>query len=415
MLGINNFLEGDFFGWYLHAWNEKTARGIQDLARALTDFEPATGTLEPEYTRDLLKKLYQYLVPRKLRHDLGEYYTPDWVAERLLNQVGYTGDLESRLIDPGCGSGTFLVLALRRLRRAASDRLVDHADLLSAALRNIVGFDLNPLSVIAARTNYLLALGDLLRFRRTPIDLPVYMCDSILTPGKTADVFGTSYRLKTVVGPFDIPGETVAAAEMGILSSLLDDCVRADYSPGEFAARAREALTVNNQETERGLDALFRRLLSLAKEGRDGLWARLLKNAFAPVLLGKFDFVVGNPPWVNWESLSQEYRDATKSLWVEYGLFSLKGHAARLGGGKKDLSMLFAYVASDNYLKPGGKLGFVITQTVFKTKGAGDGFRRFQLAARRGIPFFAGNVGAGRLTGSRVRDPIPLPRGADLE
>jgi hypothetical protein len=60
-------------------------------------------------------------------------------------------------------------------------------------------------------------------------------------------------------------------------------------------------------------------------------------------------------------------------------LFSLKGHAARLGGGKKDVAMLMLYAAMDSYLKDGGKLGFVITQTVFKTKGAGDGFRRFRL------------------------------------
>ena len=32
--------------------------------------------------------------------------------------------------------------------------------------------------------------------------------------------------------------------------------------------------------------------------------------------------------------------------------------------------MLMLYVAMDTYLREGGKLGFVTTQTVFKTKGA---------------------------------------------
>ena len=392
LLGINNFLEGDFFGWYLDAWDQpcegsepsqgSLADGIRALARTLADFEPATSTLEPEHTRDLLKKLYQYLVPRKLRHDLGEYYTPDWLAERLLNQVGYKGESDKRLIDPGCGSGTFLILALRRLRQYAADHLIPPADVLDAALRNIVGFDLNPLSVIAARTNYLLALGDLLRYRRGPVDLPVYMCDSILTPTERADIFGKSYRLRTVVGDFDIPGETVAAGEMGALSALLESCVRDQYTPQEFLARARRELTVSEATTESVLEGLYRRLYHLDEEGRNGLWARLLKNAFAPVLVGEFDFVVGNPPWVNWESLSAEYREATKRLWVDYGLFSLKGHAARLGGGKKDLAMLFAYASIDHYLRKGGRLGFVMTQTVFKTKGAGDGFRRFRLGEK---------------------------------
>ena len=391
LLGINNFLEGDFFGWYLDAWQTSEvsetsevslADGIRALARTLADFEPATSTLEPEHTRDLLKKLYQYLVPRKLRHDLGEYYTPDWLAERLLNQVGYKGEPDKRLIDPGCGSGTFLILALRRLRQYGADHLIPPAEVLEAALRNIVGFDLNPLSVIAARTNYLLALGDLLRYRRGPVDLPVYMCDSILTPTERADIFGKSYRLHTVVGDFEIPSETVATGEMGDLSSLLESCVRDEYEPEEFLARARRELTMSQPMTETTLEALYRRFLALEQEGRNGIWARLIKNAFAPVLVGQFDFVVGNPPWVNWESLSDEYREATKRLWVDYGLFSLKGHAARLGGGKKDLAMLFAYASIDHYLKKGGKLGFVITQTVFKTKGAGDGFRRFRLGEK---------------------------------
>lgn len=379
LLGINNFLEGDFFGWYLDVWSKELADGIRELIRRLADFEPATSALEPETTRDLLKKLYQYLVPRKLRHDLGEYYTPDWLAERLLNQTGYDGRPETRVIDPGCGSGTFPILALRRLRRYAADHLIPPAQVLDAALRNIVGFDLNPLSVIAARTNYLLALGDLLRYRPGAVDLPVYMCDSILTPTERSDMFGKSYRLQTVVGDFEIPSETVRAGEMGTLSATLEACVRDQYEPSQFLARARREMSVSEPMTETVLEALYRQLYQLDEEGRNGLWTRLLKNAFAPVLVGEFDFVVGNPPWVNWESLSDDYREATKRLWDQYGLFSLKGHAARLGGGKKDLAMLFTYAAADHYPKSGGKMGFVITQTVFKTKGAGAGFRRFRL------------------------------------
>ena len=86
--GIRNFLEADFFGWYLSVWNIDIEQSIRSLARALAEYEPATATLAPEATRDLLKKLYQDLVPQELRHDLGEYYTPDWLAELLLKEVG---------------------------------------------------------------------------------------------------------------------------------------------------------------------------------------------------------------------------------------------------------------------------------------------------------------------------------------
>jgi hypothetical protein len=43
------------------------------------------------------------------------------------------------------------------------------------------------------------------------------------------------------------------------------------------------------------------------------------------------------------------------------------------------------YVALDQYLEKGGKLGFVITQAVFKSKGGGQGFRQFRLGPTRPV------------------------------
>ena len=94
-----------------------------------------------------------------------------------------------------------------------------------------------------------------------------------------------------------------------------------------------------------------------------------------------FDIVTGNPPWVGFESLPEEYRARTKGLWKHHGLFADGGGRGNmqvmLGRGKKDLSMLATCVAAEKYLKPGGRLVFVITQTVFKSVGSGAGFRRF--------------------------------------
>ena len=384
--GIRNFLEADFFGWYLSAWNADIEVAVRSLARALAEYEPATGTLAPEATRDLLKKLYQYLVPRELRHDLGEYYTPDWLAELVLNDVGYAGKPEERLLDPACGSGTFLVLAIRRILDYAQDSLVWRArgerELVAKILENLVGFDLNPLAVIAARTNYLLALGPLVRHLAGK-DLPVYLCDSILTPktirpAQVPPESPDSIPVPSSQHEFWIPRELVEGGRIDDLCRLLEQCVTS-YTLDEFVERARREIGWANEYTEPSLRTLFGKVKGLEEAGCNGIWARILKNAFAPVFVGQFDYVAGNPPWVNWESLSDDYRAATRQLWQDYGLFSLKGHAARLGGGKKDVAMLMLYAAMDSYLREGGKLGFVITETVFKTKGAGDGFRRFRL------------------------------------
>ncbi|MGH9316006.1 MAG: hypothetical protein ACRD1P_02705, partial [Thermoanaerobaculia bacterium] len=55
------------------------------------------------------------------------------------------------------------------------------------------------------------------------------------------------------------------------------------------------------------------------------------------------------------------------------------------GSGEKDFSFLFTYRCADRYLKPGGRLAFLITMEALRGKGAGEGFRRFQLG-RAGDP-----------------------------
>ena len=384
-LGIRNFLEGDLFSWYLDAWNEKCADAVRAMTQALDQFDPTTLSVDPAESRDLLKQLYQQLFPKSVRHDLGEYYTPDWLAELVLDELGYDGNPDKRLLDPACGSGTFLVMALNRVKTWYDEHRHEcgfgEDELLGKILHNIIGFDLNPLAVMAARTNYLMALRELLRHADT-VELPVYLCDSIMTPSEYGELFtagglGKARQLKTSAGDFNIPAEITENQEhIGRYAEALESCIRDDYSPEEFLERCEaEALPTTEAKLHK---ELYSKLQQLDASNQNGIWARIIKNAFAPLFIGKVDYVAGNPPWVNWEHLPEGYRDAMKSLGEKYNLFTLSGSEGRLGGGKKDISMLFAYSSVDNYLEEGGRLGFVITQSVFKTQGAGDGFRQLR-------------------------------------
>lgn len=382
---IVNFLEGDFFRWYLDVWDADIAQNLRHVAIALQQFEPATATIDPDATRDLLKKLYQYLLPRRVRHDLGEYYTPDWLAERLIRQIGYDGNPNTRILDPSCGSGTFLALCIRKAFDYADKNLVRPDELVRKLLTNVVGFDLNPLAVIAARTNFLLSLGTLIR-HATRIEIPVYLCDSILTPAEFTEdgglqLGGHDRQVDTSEGVFTFPATVIEKARIEQVCALIEESVQVGRTKEQFLEKIRSTAIKLDGHSEKLLVQVFTHIKQLNIDGRNGIWARFLKNQFAPVFVGSntFDFVIGNPPWVNWQSLSDSYRAKTLPLWEKYGLFSLSGHAARLGGGKKDLAMLFTYACLDDYVKDGGRLGFIITQTLFKSKGAGDGFRRFQL------------------------------------
>jgi len=388
LLGIENFLEGDYFSWYLEEMDKDLADFIAEVARTLSTYEMATPQLEPEFARDLLKRLYQNLIPGDIRHNLGEYYTPDWLAELLLDDVGLSLDdikkmgeketlkpLEKRVLDPACGSGTFLVLYISRLRRYAEEHFL--TDILpNYVLENVVGYDLNPLAVLTARTNYLLAIADLLAHAGGgSVEIPIYLADSIMIGERYELKDGKHvYVLRTVAGEFKIPKDI--AEKPDLLRKVLDEvrtCLENKCNPSDFIQRLK-LYNIDSTDFDILLD-LFNKLLDLERQGKDKVWVSILRNAFAPILKGKFDFVIGNPPWVNWESLPEQYREISKGLWEKYGLVEIKGKTG-LGKVKKDLAMLFLVRSFDRYLKEGGKLGFLITFTVFKSQ-AGAGFRGF--------------------------------------
>ena len=160
--------------------------------------------------------------------------------------------------------------------------------------------------------------------------------------------------------------------EVAKYALVLEKSVKNGYTPEEFLSRCRdEGLKIAATAAH---VTLYRELVQLEhdpKGSKNGIWARIIKNNFAPLFEGanSFDFVVGNPPWVNWDSLPEGYRDDTKPLWIGLGLFTLSGTAGKLGGGKKDIAMLFVYQGVKRYLNKTGRLGFVMTQSVFKTEG----------------------------------------------
>ena len=397
-MGITNFLEGDLFSWYLAVWSEPIERVARRMIGKLDEYNPGTLSEDPAQSRDLLKKLYQQLFPKAVRHDLGEYYTPDWLAEHVLNELGYLGDPDKRLLDPASGSGTFLVIAINRIRRwydANREKCAyDEGGLLKRILANVVGFDLNPLAVMAARTNYLVAIKDLIR-HVDGVEIPVYLCDSIVTPSEYKDLFSkdegkvAKVPCSAMKPPYLLVPKEIAYSPKDVAkyADVLERCVLRGSEPNEFLSRCRdEGLTIAANDEHISLYGELVRLENDPKGSRNGIWARIIKNSFAPLFEGResFDFVAGNPPWVNWDALPKEYRSASQPIWEHYALtggIPLKKRQAS-DKAKTDISILMTYLATDVYLKRGGSLGFVITRTVFQSEIGGWHFRSFALPGK---------------------------------
>ncbi len=149
--------------------------------------------------QDIIGHLYAHYAKREHRHDTGMYYTPPEVVDYILDRVGFTGGgvAVKTLLDPACGSGTFLVRAARRVLeafKAPSGTIPEEKqeDALKAVLENLVGLDLNPFACYLAEINILIQVVDLvkaLKGRGVEVHLDrfrVYNTDTLIArfPGK---------------------------------------------------------------------------------------------------------------------------------------------------------------------------------------------------------------------------------------
>lgn len=378
-VGLTNVVESDVFSWFVANMSDEVLAQLREAATTLAEYDPATLQLSPDHARDLLKDLYEGLLPKRVRHSLGQYFTPDWLAHHTLTRAGFSSGRIKRTLDPACGTGTFLVVAIHLLLDRLERERLPARERLDVVLENVVGFDIDPLAVVAARTNYVLALGDLIdEAVDGPIELPVYRADSVVTP-ELEELMGEGDRLtlETSAGTFSLPLCVDSADELRKICDLATEGLDGGWSAERFASAAAKVCKADADE-QKVLADFFERCADLHTSELDGIWTRVVRNAFMPAFIDRFDLIVGNPPWVNWESLPAAYRERTVPLWRKSGLFVHGGMDTVLGKGKKDISMLMSYVVSEKLLKSGGRLAFVITETVFKTAGAGQGFRRFR-------------------------------------
>ncbi|WP_419554964.1 Eco57I restriction-modification methylase domain-containing protein [Sphingomonas phyllosphaerae] len=292
-------------------------------------------------------------------------------------------------LDPACGSGTFLVKAIARIRQnfAQKPEAFPGAEkgLIEAILRNVVGFDINPLAVLASRTNFLIAIRDLIR-HVGEIELPIYLADSVSTPSEYEDLFTSASPVARVPcaatkPPFLlVPREVGAsAATVNEFTQLIEHALKVGLSADEFLTDLSQT-SVSIRDRKHYVE-LYETMANLRDEGRDSIWARIIKNSFAPLFVGQFDIVVGNPPWVNWESLAPEYRKVSAAAWEHYALTGpLPGKRRQSSSASKtDVCILMTYVAADKYLSKGGRVGFVLPRTIFQSETGGWHFRRFVL------------------------------------
>lgn len=379
--GIHNVIEPGFFDWVLAAGTDGR-RFLSHLVKRISMFEWS------EIDHDVLKILYESIINAETRKSMGEYYTPDWLAEGVVENV-LDRPLEQSALDPACGSGTFVFQAIRHVIRAANEadwsakKTIDHIQ------RHIFGLDIHPVSVTLARVTYLLALGDLLLDEdRNSIWVPVYLGDSMqwYQPGdheeaivkvdtNAIDLATPGTQEETL---FDI-GQTLAFP-LGSISDT-DDF---DRLVTEMTNRAKEhtdstkkrpsvhpilkRFGINKTSDDYAiLSSTFDLLCDLNAEGRDSIWGFYVRNQARPLWLSmpgrRVDVLIGNPPWLSYRFMTEDMQKKFESFSKRDGLWE----GAEVAN-QQDLVALFIVRSVTKYLDKDGKFGFVTPLAVLSRK-----------------------------------------------
>ena len=406
LLGVG---QAGFFDWMLD-----TPEGpdiVSDIARRVASFEWAG------VDHDVLKVLYQSVIAPQVRKRLGEYYTPDWLAASMVAEV-ITDPLHQRVLDPGCGSGTFVFHAVRRYLDAAENASVPIADAVVGVTSRIFAVDLHPVAVTLAQTTYLLAIGpERLNQRTQTLSIPVYLGDSMRWEAAEDDMYTPAGDIVL----YTTDGTTLFGSELHFPASVITDVGRFDSLVNELVERASNrapggprpaidgllktlALSDEDQAT---VKSTYGVLCDLHDEGRNHIWGFYIRNQARPTWLSRaenrVDVLVGNPPWLYYRFMPVPLQKIYQRRARERGLWA---GGARGRTTQQDLAPFFVARSIELYLREGGHFGFVMPRATL-TRQTYTGFR----AADYSTSSVANKVAFTTPWDLRdvVPDPFPVP------
>ncbi len=363
--GLDRDLNSGFVSWLQEVTGgaERTRQLFQDLEK----YE-WRGT-----TRDVMRTAYEQLIKAEDRKEFGEYYTPDWLATAVCEDVLDVDWLnhalaaarqaltsrrarESRIepllgigvLDPACGSGTFLFHAARRIvDHAVRERGFSPKEACHAAAILVHGMDIHPVAVEMSRAVLRTALPDL--DDQDAEHLSVYVGDSLQTDEfQSGTLLGkdTVYVQSTKDHSIEIPRDLLSRPDFSVLIECLVG-----------AALEKEPLNLCEFEMDKSLEKklqiAYRALKKICRDEGNHVWAWKIRNTAKPLQLtgSGVDRLIGNPPWIVSNDTPEGVRkQAFKEMTKGYGLRDPKLHRS---SAKGDLAALFAVRAIDLYLASG--------------------------------------------------------------
>ena len=383
--GVQGVLDSDFFAWPAEVGGEQWIVGIADRVARFR-----WGAAEYDFARIL----YQSVIPADDRRRLGEYYTPDWLAKAVVDEV-MTDPLNQRVLDPSCGSGTFLFAAVQQYIAAAKAANQPAERILDGLAQSVIGIDVHPVSVHLARATWTLAAKEVIGKVKSgdAPTVPVYLGDSLQLRTDSGSLFAQDHVSITVAasgevkrisgGGASFKEDEAVGDKSGITSekkggerrlnfpnSLVaqpDWFDRVMHGLSQAIARGKDPMLVlDDNDIPKGdsdremLEDTARTLQDLHAEGRNHIWAYYTRNLVRPIWLssdeGKVDVILGNPPWLTYNKTDATIRsELERQSKNDYKIWTGGRYATH-----QDIAGLFFARCVDLYLKDGGEIGMVL-------------------------------------------------------
>ena len=317
-------------------------------------------------TRDVLRQAYEQLISVDDRKEFGEYYTPDWLAAAVCEDCLDTEWLGRALatakralkdkdgsealtgigvLDPACGSGTFLFHAARRIvSYAVEQHGFTPVDACRAAAGLVHGMDIHPVAVEMSRAVLRTALPQL------PSDeisrLSVYLGDS-LQPEEflSGDLFADELiPIRSPQGEIiEIPRRLMRRLDF----AEIVDVVAAQAT--HYLACDLSAYRLDQDLTEK-MEQARQTIGDIVMHEGNHIWSWKIRNAAKPLQLSAagVDRIVGNPPWlVANDTPDGRRKNHLEQMRAEYGL---NDPGLRRSSAKGDLASVFAARAVSRYM-----------------------------------------------------------------
>ena len=355
--GLQGVVESDFF-----AWPAEVDGGVPLLKALANRIARFDWTNAPP---DIAAILYETVIPPDERRRLGEYYTPDWLARAMVREL-VTDPLEQRVLDPACGSGTFIVEAVNHFMEQAGREGLAGEELFDRLHDAVTGIDVHPVAVHLARAAWTLAARPAIASSdKSSVSVPIYLGDSLQLRFRTGDMFA-EHEVRIEVEDEEntalvFPVSLVERA--GNFDSLMSDVADA-IERGDDPLLALDDNGITDPAERGALEETIDTMRRLHSEGRNHIWAYYTRNLVRPVALSrsKVDVVIGNPPWLNYSrTISTLRTELERQSKGTYGIWTGGRYAPH-----QDVAGLFYTRSVDLYLRDGGVIGMVMPHSALQ-------------------------------------------------